>query len=275
MALNIGDPAPQITGTDIVGNKPWSLDDHAPKTVLLVFSGITWCAPCQEEVPALEAVWQQLKGNWSFTMAIISGMFGAAEKPQTLQNAIAQFGITFPVILGDESWPTYNIGGVPTLYCLQWDAENTRYEVHGVNVGSLNGEQAILEFLIDCGLDEQPKLPVGNWEAVLMHVVGGVIVGGSGWGITAGGKPIPIPPPLRQLGPAGRDALLGLAIAEMASHFSDSELRKRVREAGIGAAKEAVSRLEARNNRSLRGGVSMEPSAWGPERVPTSEKQPG
>ena len=269
MPLNVGDPAPQLTGTDVVNNKPWSLEEHADKLVLLAFSGITWCQPCQLEAPALQAVWEQLKGNPSFTMAIISGQFFLDETPSKLQTAIGTFGITFPVIPGNDSWPDYAIEAVPTLYGLGWDAEAGHYVVRGVHVGSLTHKEDILSFLEDCGLLLPSAAKLDIFEAVFMQVFGGVIFGGSGWGLTPGGKfvPIPSPEPIWHLGPAGREVLLGLAIAEVSSRFGDAEVRQQLRTAGIAATKAAVLRLEQRQARWARGTVSAEPAAWGRERV--------
>jgi thiol-disulfide isomerase/thioredoxin len=267
MALNIGDPAPQITGTDVVSNQPWSLNDQAEKMVLLAFSGITWCGPCQAEAPALQAVWQELQGHPSFTMAIISGKFDGPEGSQPLQTAISNFGITFPVVPAHTSWPQYAINAVPTLNCLRWDAASNQYKVHGVHVGAMTQKQDIMDFLIECGLEDHPGLhDMGSWEAVFVMLFGGVIFGGGGWGVTPGGKPIPIDPPLplRGLGASGREAVKGLALAEMASRIRDPEIRKRVRDAGIGTVKAAVQRLESRKWSSVSGAVSTKPSTRNP-----------
>ena len=47
--LQVGQPAPEITGVDIDG-KPLRLSDHRGQVVVLVFSG-EWCAPCRANAP--------------------------------------------------------------------------------------------------------------------------------------------------------------------------------------------------------------------------------
>jgi hypothetical protein len=273
MPLNIGDPAPAISGTDVVHNQPWSLQNQAEKFVLLAFSGVTWCGPCQLEAPALQELWEMQQGNANFSMAIISGKFGEAETPQSLQTQIAQFGFTFPVVPAHTSWPDYEITAVPTLCCLQWDEVDARYEVAGVHVGAMTDAHDILDFLHDSGLTELVQPPLGHWEAVFIHLFGGVAQGGGGWGITPGGKPIPIPGnPLRHLGKAGRDALMGLAIAEMSGRFGDAELKMRVRNTGVGVAKESLARLEAQQSSMTRSVALKELSAWGADRMPAAKK---
>jgi thiol-disulfide isomerase/thioredoxin len=280
MPLNIGDIAPLITGTDVVSNQPWALADQANKTVLLAFAGITWCGPCMAEAPALEAVWQELRGCTypPLSMAIISGKFSEEEDPQKIQNAIANYGITFPVVPGTGYWPAYKIISVPTLYCLGWDEESDRHKVCAIKVGAsgttLEIKQSILDFLFGCGLSRIARKPSTYWAAVYLLLFGGVGTGGGGVGITPGGEMIPIPPrdPLRYLGPAGRDALTGLAVAELSGQINDPDQRSRVLRDGLRTAQVAIQRLEELSTvdpaRVTRGGA-----AWGRETVASQQKK--
>jgi thiol-disulfide isomerase/thioredoxin len=193
MPLNIGDLAPLITGMDVVSNQPWALADQANKTVLLAFAGITWCGPCMKEAPALEAVWQELRGctHPPLAMAIISGKFSEEEDPQALQTAIANYGITFPVVPGASYWPTYKIEFVPTLYCLGWDEESKRHKVCAIKVGASGTteeiKQSILDFLYGCGLSDIAQRPDRYWAAVYLLLFGGVGTGGGGGVVHRGG----------------------------------------------------------------------------------------
>ena len=278
MPLGIGDVAPPIVGTDVVNNKPWSLAEQANKTVLLAFSGMTWCGPCALEAPALEAVWQQLSGNTlpPFTMALISGRFeGEEEDPQALQSAIANFGITFPVVPGASYFEAYDVHGVPRLFCLRWNGEAGRHEVcaihHGATGTAEEIKQGILGFLYGCGVTETHAPSVEHWAATFLLLFGGAGSDGGGIGITPGGQPVPIPPwdPMRHLGQAGRDALTGLAVAELAGQLRDPERRDQVRRAGIRAARVSVGRLDelrvAAPSRVTSGGAT-----WGPDMSPGS-----
>jgi peroxiredoxin len=274
MPLSVGTLAPPITGTDLVNNQAWALQDHAGKVVLLAFSGITWCGPCQLEAPALENVWEQLAGP-GFTMAIISGHFGVDEPEQALKNAIAQYGITFPVVPGDSFWPAYQINGVPTLYCLHWNDSNNQHEVAAVLSGASGTTEEItahlLEFLAGCGVNPPPKPApdFSRWTAVWLMLFGGVLSDGGGLGVTPGGKPVPIGPwdPLRFVGPLGRDALGCLAVAELAGQLHDPELRSRLWHAGIAGAASSLRRLEKLDRDEQ---LTSRGPVWGPERRSTS-----
>jgi hypothetical protein len=220
------------------------------------------------EAQALQAVWMKLAGKTmpSLTMAIISGNFSSEENPQALQNAIATYGITFPVVPGNSYFPIYKVSSVPTLYCLIWDEVDSCHRVCVFHIGA-TGEEGILALLSSCGLEELGLLEPykGHWAATFLLLLGGVASDAGGLGITPGGKPIPIPPwdPMRFLGRAGRDALTGLAVAELAGQLRDPRLRNKVQQAGIKAALESVKRLDEQNiighDYVTKGGASCGP----------------
>lgn len=92
----------------------------------------------------------------------------------------------------------------------------------------------------------EPPSKLKHWWKTFLLLIGGVDVDAGGVGITPGGKKVPIPPwdPMRYLGPAGRDALTSLAIAEMAGQLHDPALRDRIRREGLRAAQVAIQHLK-------------------------------
>lgn len=80
---------------------------------------------------------------------------------------------------------------------------------------------------------------------LVITILFGVIEGGSGFGITPGGGPVPIDPdPFRLLRPGQRDVLIGMALEHLAREFSDPELRRRAQEMAVDTMKEAVEQME-------------------------------
>jgi peroxiredoxin len=64
----IGQPAPVLTATMLDGKK---FDLAALKgKIIVVHFWATWCAPCREEMPALEAVWREYRGKGMEVLAI-------------------------------------------------------------------------------------------------------------------------------------------------------------------------------------------------------------
>jgi hypothetical protein len=86
----------------------------------------------------------------------------------------------------------------------------------------------------------------------LLVIFGGATVGGPGWGLLPGGKPVPIDPhgPMRerweQMTEAERDLYLGLAIQHLDSIVSGGERGEIVQQAGRQIVESAMKELEGK-----------------------------
>jgi peroxiredoxin len=88
-------PAPHISLTDLQGASA-SLDDYAGQ-VILVNNWATWCPPCKDEMPELEAYYQAHAGDGFVIVAIESG-----EPADVVEKFVQQHGLTFPVWLDPQ-----------------------------------------------------------------------------------------------------------------------------------------------------------------------------
>ena len=118
-----------------------------------------------------------------------------------------------------------------------------------IGMGRLNG--TLMAFMLSPALcwPWLSRLPL---PVLVGTLLGGVADGAGGW-IILGGRRIPIDPwgPWRQLQPEKRDALIALAIDEIASSISDEATRVQVRTTLVEAA---TSRLKGMNVRLGRTG---------------------
>lgn len=110
--------AKDFTLTDVNG-KRHRLSDYRGKIVLVNFWA-TWCPPCRREIPSMQRLWQQLKGD-DFVMLAVD----VAEDDDTVFGFSFAMGteITFPVLLDrdasvSESWPVI---GLPTSFVVDRD----------------------------------------------------------------------------------------------------------------------------------------------------------
>jgi thiol-disulfide isomerase/thioredoxin len=84
--------APKLTLEDLSG-KPVSLDDYLG-SVVLVNLWATWCPPCREEMPALQAFYEKHKADGFVLVAI-----NQEESRELVEPFVKEFGLTFPVWL--------------------------------------------------------------------------------------------------------------------------------------------------------------------------------
>ncbi|HEY5307253.1 MAG TPA: TlpA disulfide reductase family protein [Casimicrobiaceae bacterium] len=94
-AIAEGAPAPALDGTLFDGSR-FSLADHAGKVVLLNFWA-TWCAPCREEMPALDAYYRRHRGEGLEMVAISMDNPKDEVKARELMR-----GFSFPAAFGRE-----------------------------------------------------------------------------------------------------------------------------------------------------------------------------
>ena len=109
----VNSPAPNFTLTDIQGHK-WQLSDLRGKLVFVNFWA-TWCPPCQEELPSMEALSRGMdKGRFQM-LTILSN-----DNPDFAQMLAGRIGLTFPILIDPDSKGAaqYGITGVPETFII-------------------------------------------------------------------------------------------------------------------------------------------------------------
>lgn len=94
-----------------------SLADQKGK-LLFINIWATWCAPCREEMPSMQKLYEHFKGR-DFEMITISIDKG---KPE-VEAFVKELGLTFPVALdpSEKVSKAYQITGVPETYIIGKD----------------------------------------------------------------------------------------------------------------------------------------------------------
>ncbi len=114
--VKVNFPAPDISLFDLNGNKV-SLSDLRGKYVL-VNSWATWCPPCKQEMPDLEAYYQAHKDQ-NFTLVAIED----GEPKSEVAQFVASYKLTFSVWLDPEyqASTSFHSPGLPTSYIIDPD----------------------------------------------------------------------------------------------------------------------------------------------------------
>jgi len=106
-------PAPEVTLNDLSG-KPVSLKDHLG-SVVLVNLWATWCPPCRQEMPALQAFYEKYKADGFVLIAI-----NQEETAAVVEPFINKFGLTFTVLLDIDylAQRKFNTTNLPSSYVI-------------------------------------------------------------------------------------------------------------------------------------------------------------
>ena len=104
-----GRAAPEFTLPDAEG-RPWRLGEHRGRTLLINFWA-TWCAPCREEMPALERLHQTLGADGRFSVVGVHvGPAGDA-----LGAFLAEVPVSFPILVdADLALANWDVAALPT-----------------------------------------------------------------------------------------------------------------------------------------------------------------
>ena len=94
-----------------LNGKEVALKDFSGKVIFINFWA-TWCGPCKEEMPSMEALYREFKER-GFVLLAISVDYGGMTP---VKRFIADHRYTFPVLLDQDSktLDLYQVKGIPT-----------------------------------------------------------------------------------------------------------------------------------------------------------------
>jgi len=142
--LKDGQRGPRFALSTLDGRRA-ALDDYANALVILNFWA-TWCRPCTDEMPTLEALWRQYRGRGLMVLGV-SVDRGA---PRALIDPyVEHLALTFPILLDPDmaTATAWGVSGIPATFVV-----GPGGEVAGVAVGprEWNGDamRALVERLL-------------------------------------------------------------------------------------------------------------------------------
>jgi cytochrome c biogenesis protein CcmG, thiol:disulfide interchange protein DsbE len=147
----LGEKAPRFTGKTLEGEYV-ALDDYLGQVVLLNVWA-TWCTPCRDELPELQAL-QREHGPQGFTVVGVS-----VDKPQALgqvRTLVKQLGLDYPMIFdpGGEAVLAFDVSGYPTSFVLDRNGR-VRWRRNGI----IRPGDSELEAVVRSALAERSQSP--------------------------------------------------------------------------------------------------------------------
>lgn len=109
----VGKSAPDFSLLDNTG-KTWTLSELRGQVVFVNFWS-TWCAPCREEMPSMQRLYEAMPKDKFKMLAILS-----RDDPFMADTFAMKHGITIPILFDKENkvGPQYGITGVPETYII-------------------------------------------------------------------------------------------------------------------------------------------------------------
>lgn len=94
---------------------PKKLSDYKGKVIFLNFWA-TWCKPCEDEMPSMQALYKGLAGQ-NFEIVAVSV---DTEGPEVVRKYAKRFGLTFPILLDRRGKvkDVYKTTGVPETFII-------------------------------------------------------------------------------------------------------------------------------------------------------------
>lgn len=132
-------PAPDLTLPTLDGGN-LRLADLRGKVVLVNFWG-TWCEPCKEETPALQAAYQQLQAEGLVIIGV--NLRRQESSDEAVREFVQQYGVTYPIALDvdGEAARLFQISPIPVSYFI--DPQGT---IRYVRIGTLTTDDVAALF---------------------------------------------------------------------------------------------------------------------------------
>lgn len=109
----VGKPAPDFTLVDRQG-KSWTLSELKGQVVFVNFWA-TWCAPCREEMPAMQELHEKFPKDKFKMLAILN-----KDDPALADSFAAKVGITMPILDDQDNMvgARYGLTGLPETFII-------------------------------------------------------------------------------------------------------------------------------------------------------------
>ena len=139
----VGQPAPDVTLSDLSGHTV-RLANLKGRVVFLNMWA-TWCQPCREEMPSMQALYQRMHGP-DFEMVAVSA--DEAGKG-VVEEFVREMHLTFPVLLDPDGQAAmrYGVTGFPETFIIDRNGRVVAHELGPREWNSPESREALLRLI--------------------------------------------------------------------------------------------------------------------------------
>jgi len=121
----VGKQAPEFSLSDLSGRAVRLANLRG--RIVFVNVWATWCAPCREEMPSMQALYARLHGP-DFEMLAVSADQGGRD---LVERFVSDFGLTFPVLLDPDLQiaDRYGVTGYPETFLIDRNGAIVAHEI--------------------------------------------------------------------------------------------------------------------------------------------------
>jgi cytochrome c biogenesis protein CcmG/thiol:disulfide interchange protein DsbE len=126
-AAGVGEPAPEFSLPRLSGEGELSLAGYRGKALVINFFA-SWCLPCKDEAPILQATWERHRGDGLVVLGIDAQDFRGDGR-----RFVKRHGLTYPVVFDGKgsTLGRFGLTGFPETYFVGRDGTIVAEKVVG------------------------------------------------------------------------------------------------------------------------------------------------
>lgn len=141
--LEIGAPAPALSGSDLTG-QAHDLSEYRGRWVFVDFWA-TWCNPCMRALPQVVELQQQMRDRSDFSVLGVS--LDDSSKLDAVKGTASSYGVSYPVIYDGQGWNSaaargWSVNAIPATFLIDPDGNVVARDVEPSQVKQLLAKYA-------------------------------------------------------------------------------------------------------------------------------------
>ena len=124
-SARIGEPVPAFDLPELSGTGRVTVD-ASQRTPMVINFWATWCLPCREEAPLLEAAWRKYRDRGVRFIGVDVRDFNGDAR-----DFVEEFGLTYPIAYDGPArlWEPWGITGLPETFFVGADGEIVEHRI--------------------------------------------------------------------------------------------------------------------------------------------------